>query len=109
MRSLYRGRSRLVILMMAMLCVTLLTSCKPKEPDWSEEYVLEPHVIRTYQSEDWVWAGDPSRAISPDGKWLLSPHTACQRVSWQWHWRLKEDKTPRVPKAETVRYRPRYQ
>lgn len=71
MRNLYRGRSRLVILMMAMLCVTLLTSCKPKEPDWSEEYVLEPHVIRTYQSEDWVWAGDPSRAISPDGKWLL--------------------------------------
>lgn len=65
------GRKALMTALIAVLCLTLLASCGPKEPDWTEGFVLDPHVVKTYQSEDWVWTGDPAKAISPDGKWLL--------------------------------------
>jgi hypothetical protein len=65
------ARKALITALCAILSLTLLASCGPKEPDWAEGLVLDPHVVKTYESEDWVWTGDPSRAISPDGKWLL--------------------------------------
>lgn len=71
MSALREGKRSLFAMIIAILCLSLLTSCRPKEPDWTEEYVLDPHVVRTYQSEDWIWSGKPSEAMSPDGKWLL--------------------------------------